>query len=134
MSDDINKKIKQITDILGQENIPDNFKGLLSMFASQAGNDEPSQKTDNPKVVEQPTTKEERPQRSELEENMEMVRRVKKVMDHMNNNNDPRVNLLNAIRPFLNNTRQQKVSNCIKLLQMASISRLIDDSDKGNSM
>lgn len=136
MSEDINKKLKQITDILGQENMPDNFKGLLNMFASQLSSDEPTQKSENPKVIEQtaPAAKEEKQQRSEFEDNMEMVRRVKNIMEHMNNNNDPRVNLLNAIRPFLNNSRQKKVSNCIRLLQMVSISRLIDDSDKGSSM
>lgn len=132
MSDDINKKIKQITDILGQENIPENFKGLLTMFASQTNEEPPEKKPDPPKVTEPPVIKEERFARNELEDNMEMVRRVKKMMDHMNTNNDPRVTLLNAIRPFLNNTRQQKVSNCIKILQMISISRLMDDVDKGS--
>ena len=127
MSDDINKKIKQITDILGQENIPDNFKGLLNMLSSQSESEESPQKP-----VDSPLVRDEKPQRNELEENVEMVRRIKKIMDHVNTNNDPRVNLLNAVRPFLNNTRQKKVNNCIKLLQMASISRILDDSDKGS--
>lgn len=127
MSEDLNKKIKQITDMLGQENIPDNFKGLLNMLAGSAESGEPA-----PKTAEQPFVKEEKFQKSELEENVEMMRRIKKVMDHVNHNSDPRVNLLNAIRPFLNNSRQKKVNNCIKLLQMASLSRVLDESDKGS--
>lgn len=127
MSEDLNKKIKQITDMLGQENIPDNFKGLLSMLAGSSESEEPA-----PKTAEQPFVKEEKFQRSELEENMEMVRRIKKVMDHVNHNSDPRVNLLNAVRPFLNNSRQKKVNNCIKLLQMVSLSRIMDETDKGS--
>lgn len=127
MSEDLNKKIKQITDILGQENIPDNFKGLLSMLASPPESEEPVSRP-----AEHIPVKEDKSQRSEMEENLEMVRRVKKVMEHMNSNNDPKVNLLNAIRPFMSNSRQKKVNSCIKLIQMASLSRLMDDSDKGN--
>lgn len=128
MSDDLNKKIKQITDILSQENMPDNIKGLLNMLSSSSEPEEPAQKP-----AAQSPAREERPQKSEIEDNVEMVRKIKKVMDHVSSSsNDPRVNLLNAIRPFLNTGRQKKVNNCIKLIQMSSISRLLDDSDKGN--
>lgn len=126
MSDDMNKKIKQITDLLGQEKLPDNLMGLLSLLASSGGKEEAP-----PKAPEPPVMKEERQERSELEDNMEMFRKVKKVMDKLGNPNDPRINLLFAIKPFLNNRRQKKLSNCINILRMSSLARFVEDQDKG---
>jgi len=128
MSDDLNKKIKQITDLLGQDNIPDNVKGLLSLLASPNIKDESSPQ----KSVEAPQYKEdrserserndryernernERNERSEIDENMEMLRKVRTVMDRLNTNNDPRVNLLTAIKPFLSSNRQKKTRQLYK--------------------
>ncbi|MCX8129045.1 MAG: hypothetical protein N3I35_02970 [Clostridia bacterium] len=127
MSDDLNKKLKQITDILGQDNMPDNVKGLLSLLTNPNNKEE----SVSPKVTEPPSPREEKSERSELDENMEMIRKVRKVMDKLNINNDPRVNLLTAIKPFLNSKRQKKLGNCIKMLQMSSLTKLVDDQDKG---
>jgi hypothetical protein len=127
MSDDLGKKIKQITDILGQESIPDNLKGLLTLFAGSGNSEEPSQK-----AGDNPVNKEEKHERSALDENIDMARRIKKVMDKINTNNDPRINLLNAIKPFLNNKRQSKLNNCIKLLHMSSLTKFVEDNDKSN--
>jgi predicted unusual protein kinase regulating ubiquinone biosynthesis (AarF/ABC1/UbiB family) len=130
MSEDLNKKIKQITDILGQENMPDNIKGLLSLLA----NPSPAIQTESeaPKTAEITPVprKEEKSGRNEMEENLEMIRKVKKIMDRVNTKDDPRINLLTAIKPFLNSTRQKKLSNCVKLLQMHNITRFIDEQDK----
>lgn len=125
MSDDLDKKIKQITDMLGQDTLPDNIKGLLNLLATASGKEETPAKTN-----EVPAVKNEKTERSELDENMEIMRRVKRVMDKLNSNNDPRVNLLTAIKPFLNTRRQKKVSDCIKLLQMSSLVKLMEDNDK----
>lgn len=127
MSDDLNKKIKQITDILGQENIPDNVKGLLSLLTSSDTKEEPHTLQN----TELPSGKEEKSERNELDENVDMVRKVKKVMDKLNTNNDPRINLLTAIKPFLNSRRQKKLVSCIKMLQMSSLTKLFDDHEKG---
>jgi hypothetical protein len=125
MNDDLNKKIKQITDILGQENLPDNLKGLLSILTAPTAKEEIS-----PKAIEAPVIKEEKANRSETDDSIDMLRKVKKIMDKVNTNNDPKINLLNAIKPFLNNKRQKRLNDCMKLLQMSSITKLLDDPDK----
>lgn len=126
MSDDLNKKIKQITDMLGQESLPDNLKGLLSLLSSSGSGSEESPS----KPAELSPFKEEKRERSELEENIDMVRKIKKVMDRVNSTHDPRVNLLMAIKPFLSGSRQRKVGSCIKLLQMTNLTKFVDDNDK----
>jgi hypothetical protein len=126
MSDDLNNKIKQIAEILGQDNnMQDNLKGLLGLLGSSGNKEEIPPKT-NDTVIK----KEEKAARSELEDNLDLVRKMKKVADKLNSKNDPRVNLLTAIRPFLNLTRQKRLNNCIKLLQMSSLTSFLDENDK----
>lgn len=125
MSDDLNNAIKQIADMLSQDGLPDSLKGLLSLLGSP---DESKQ--DSAKAEPQPQVKEEKTERGPGDENTEFVRNIRKMMDQVSSRNDPRVNLLNAIKPFLNNTRQNKLNSCINLLQLSNLNRFIEENDK----
>lgn len=112
MSDDFNQKINQLSSILGKDKIPDNVKNLLSTLAKNSN-------TDNI---------------NETDESLKTLTRVKHIMDRLDaSNHDDRVVLLNAVKPFLNATRQKKLVNCIKLLQMVSLSSLLDENQLGSS-
>ena len=127
MSEDLNKKVKQIADMLSQENLPDSLKSLLSLLAGSGGGEESS-----PKIKESLPAKEEGLERSNLEDNIDMMRKIKKIMDRLNSSNDPRINLLSALKPFLNSRRQSKLKNCVNILRMSSALRLMDESEKGS--
>jgi hypothetical protein len=133
--DDLNIKFKQIAQMLGKDNIniPDNLGSILSMLASSAPKDQVSQKQqEHTTQFENKEIKEESSVKNSLEDNMDMMRKVSTIMDGMRNVNDPRVNLLTAISPFLNNTRQKKIGSCIKLFQMTQITRMMTDIEKNN--
>lgn len=127
MSDDLGKKIKQITDLLGQDTVADGVKSLLSMLGSTK-DDVPAQSEKQVELL--PTGSDDAgSSRVEQDDTINMVRKVKKVMDNISHGNDPRVNLLNALRPYLNKNRQKKLNSCVKLLSITSLSKLIDDDD-----
>jgi len=110
MSEDINQKINQLTSILGQEKLPDNVKNLLASL-SNAKNTNTSSDT------------------NEKDESYQTLKRVKNIMERLDaSNRDERVILLNAVKPFLNSSRQKKLSSCIKILQMVSLSSLLDEN------
>jgi len=127
MSDELDKKIKQIADMLGQDGVPDSLKGLLGILSGSNDKAEPLPKSSDSNTVR------EGPEKSDLDENLEMMRRMKWILDRVRSNNDPRINLLSSIKPFLNNRRQKRVGNCIKFLQMTGLTRHIEDFDKANS-
>lgn len=111
MSEDLNNKINQITSILGQEKIPDNIKNLLSSLSNATNADN----------------------QNENDESYQTLRRVKNIIDRLNaSDQDDRVILLNAVKPFLNLSRQKKLTSCIKILRMVSLSSLLDESGFGN--
>lgn len=127
MSDDLGKKIKQITDMLSQEDIPDNLKGIFSLLGGQSASEDTT-----PKAKEQKDTKPEKPESSEGADNAEMLSKVMRVMNNMNLENDPRVSLLSALKPFLNNRRQSNINNCINIIRMSKLAGIVDDNNKGN--
>ncbi len=126
MSDDLNNKLKQLTDLLTQDNMPDNLKSLFSLLTGPSKS-EPSQKVEEAPVIKEPK---EEPQNKNDFDTTDMVRKIRTVLDRVNTRNDPRVNLLTAIRPYMNNSRQKKLDNCIKILQVSTLARLMDDVDK----
>lgn len=134
--DELNMKFKQIAQMLGKENVnvPDNLGNILSMLANSSSKEQTPQKPEEQTPI-QPQNRvinEDSKAKNNLEDNMEMMRKVKTIMDSMRSVNDPRVNLLTAISPFLNNSRQKKIGNCVKLFQMTQVTRMMTEMEKNN--
>ncbi len=143
MSDDLGKKVQQIAQMLGQDNVPDNVKELVSLISASLnkgsskgdtspGGDSPLEGDSPPwqglhNANEPMLDTEAQPNTPALSD--DILNTTKSTLRQMNTN-DPRINLLNAIKPFMNNNRQKKIGNCIQLLQIAGFSRLLNDEEK----
>jgi hypothetical protein len=127
MSDEMGDKFKQIAEMLGQNsnaNIPDNVKGLLNMLSNSSTKEESHQDD----IPQKPSTNGESP-KADTDEVIDMTRKMKKAMNMLNPPNDPKVNLLNAIKPYLNKNRQKKLQTCMKLMKMGSLTKLFEELD-----
>lgn len=130
MNDDLALKIKQIADMLNEDTLPGNLKDIISLFAGSEGNAynaDSQQKHNQNNHSNNGGIKANNTE--ELAENLEMLKTVKNIMGRLNSKSDPRVNLLNALKPFLNNNRQKKIGNCIMFLQVTSLLETMRDSD-----
>ena len=137
MSDDLGKKVQQIAQMLGQDNMPDNVKELVSLIAASLNKGDSSLEGDS-SLPPLPNTLPDNDSAIMDEEvscsasalNNEVLDTAKNALRHFNSANDPRINLLNAIKPFMNNRRQKKIGNCIQLLQVAGLSRMLNEKEK----
>ncbi|MDP4114400.1 MAG: hypothetical protein Q8924_20060, partial [Bacillota bacterium] len=116
--DDLGKKIQQIAGLLGQDKMPDNVKDLLSVLSGSFS--ESSDSKDKASGIantgsEQPDAASREnsniPVSTDSSDNAELFMRAKKMMDKLGTGNDPRVNLLHAIKPFMSGKRQQKIGH-----------------------
>jgi hypothetical protein len=155
MSNDLGKKVQQIAQMLDQEDLPDNMKELVALLASSLGKNskegekegdvspdntvseggDVSQQEYNEgdisaQRVSQDSTGNDKSLSPESSVNPEIINTALKAMDRIKSANDPRVNLLQAIKPFMNARRQKKIGNCIQLLQLTGISKLLNDHEK----
>lgn len=129
MSDDMGDKIKQIAEMLGQDSnsgIPDNVKGLLNMFMSANNSKDETSSDDNSSEKSNPP---EETSRADTDDLADMARKMKKAMNILNTANDPRVNLLNAVKPYLNDNRQKKLQKCMKIIKIGSLTKMLDESE-----
>lgn len=125
MSDDLGKKIQQIAELLGQDTVPDNVKELVTLIAGSLTSKEGAADTTAAPVDELP----EKAEDNNPADNSELMNTARKALSKINSGNDPRINLLHAIKPFMNSKRQKKIGNCIQLLQVASLSKLFNEPE-----
>ena len=137
MSDDLSDKFAQISELLNQEGMAENIKGLIGMLSkSTEAQESPVKENPQTENVKQdkpsPSMNPKNPPPSrEIDQDLEMMRQVQKVMEVMRSTkDDPRLNLLNAIMPYMNSTRQKKVSNAMRILQLTSMTKLMDKDGK----
>lgn len=61
---------------------------------------------------------------------MNTILKMKSVIDSMNSNNDPRSNLLNSLKPYLRDSRREKIDQYANLLNFAKIAELLKNDNK----
>lgn len=61
---------------------------------------------------------------------MNTILKMKAVMDSMNTNNNPSSNLLNSLKPYLRDSRKEKIDQYANLLNFAKIAELLKNDNK----
>lgn len=141
MSDELDRSIKQAMEILSQ---PEKLKGMLELLGGSMGNQGSGQTQDEASPIKQggassnkqgetPPNKqgetssnknENYTPAGDIEKNMEFLSRAQDVMRAFNTN-DPRVNLLTAVTPFLNKNRQKRVNECVQFIRVSRLLPLL---------
>ncbi len=57
----------------------------------------------------------------------EFISNVKSAISKVNSGSDKRINLLNALRPFMRDTRATNIDRAIKMLKLTQLSSLFKD-------
>lgn len=57
----------------------------------------------------------------------EMTRRISQIASKMNSRSDPKINLLYALKPYMNATRAQHIDKAIKMLKLTQMTELFKD-------
>ena len=60
------------------------------------------------------------------------IMKMKSVMEKLNDNNDPRKNLLSSLKPYLRDSKKEKLDQYTNLLNVAKIADLFKNDSKEN--
>ncbi len=102
-NEDMSELFNKFKSMVDEGNIPDEMKNILSSLSSN--NSEKSSNSDN----------------SNSTIDFETIMKMKSIMEKFNNNDDPRSNLLLSLKPYLKNSRKEKVDQYIKLFNMSRV-------------
>ena len=64
---------------------------------------------------------------------MNTILKMKSVIDNLNNTNSPRSNLLNSLKPYLRDSRKEKIDQYANLLNFAQIAELLKNDINTNN-
>lgn len=108
-SEDMSEIFSKFSTMVNEGNIPDEMKSILSSLSKGSEGDNTNAESSRE------TVSDEAPQID-----FETIMKMKKVMEAMNSNkNDPRANLLLSLKPYLKDSRKEKIDQYIKLFGMS---------------
>ena len=55
--------------------------------------------------------------------------KMKSIMENMNNKNDPRANLLYSLKPYLRDSKKDKLDQYVNLLNVSKIAELMNKNN-----
>ena len=112
MSEDMSNLMNQINNMIKNNTIPDEIKNMMNTLTNNTANSNDSnnfQKTSSPE-----NSSSNNENNSIPEFDMATIMKMKRIMDSMKESrNDPRANLLKSLKPYLNESRKEKVDQYI---------------------
>ena len=129
MDDELNDKINQVAQMLGKNEVPDNVKEIIASLANNSNSScGPAENAESCNSTSQSSCNDDINQ-EEMAENIAMISMIKKVVESSGGANDHRVSLLAALKPFLNDSRQDKLKNCMKIFKLTQLTKVLKDTD-----
>lgn len=136
MNEDMSDMIKNLSSMLNGKEMPEDIKNIINNFASNNSNYNNNSQTNNYSSNNQhddDISSDSRTNNSSFNEksspdiDIGMILKMKQIMDSMKSNkDDPRANLLLSLKPYLKNSRQEKVDQYIKLFNMSKVFEVIN--------
>lgn len=120
MSEDMSNLMNQISNMIKNNEIPDEIKNMMNSLSSNSQN---SSESSSPQDTSSPSSSEN----STMPEfDIATIMKMKKIMDSMKENrNDPRANLLKSLKPYLKESRKEKVDQYIQLFGMGKVFEML---------
>lgn len=117
-NEDMSDIFKKLNNIADQNNIsPDMVNNLFNMLNNNSSDSNSSNNANN--NAEHFNNQNNSSNNSGID--FETIMKMKNIMDKMNIQNDPRSNLLQSLKPYLNDSRRSKVDQYIKLMNMSKV-------------
>ena len=137
-NEDMSELFNKFSTMINEGNIPDDMKNILSSLSSNgSSNSSKGFENSNSNVSSNDTnshninSKDDNSSNSSNSDNssidFETILKMKNIMEKMKqNNNDPRANLLLSLKPYLKESRKEKVDQYIKLFNMSKVIDVFD--------
>lgn len=118
-NEDMSELFNKFSNMVNEGNIPDEMKNILSSLSQNSENRSEEQNKEN--------TSAEGMDPSSID--FETIMKMKNIMEKMKGSgNDPRANLLLSLKPYLKESRKDKVDQYIKLFGMSKVMELFNNT------
>ena len=110
-NNDMSNIMNQINNMIKNNEIPDDIKNMINNFSNSSSNSNSTSNTSNSNNKSNADNTSSTP-----DIDINTILKMKQIMDSMNSNkDDPRTNLLMSLKPYLKESRKEKVDQYVKL-------------------
>ncbi|NLG88270.1 MAG: hypothetical protein GX494_03495 [Clostridiaceae bacterium] len=125
MSQGMDDKIRQLSDMLSSREAQDGIRRLIGSFSSSSGA-MPAQSDQHADESALPDSYEDNPVQSL---DFDWISKIQSVLSQASNIQDSRINLLRSVHPFLNQKRKERCETCINILRIADIIKAVTNNN-----
>lgn len=122
-NEDMSEIFSKFSSMINEGNIPDEMKGILSSISSGNGSESGNNSSNNSRNDGSSSDNSSSPSID-----FETIMKMKSIMEKMNTKDDPRANLLLSLKPYLKDSRKEKVDQYIKLFGMSKVLEVFNNS------
>lgn len=134
MSEDISEIMQKVNNMIQNNQIPDDIKNMLENFSSNNSSSNSSNNSSNNSSKDSSDknyVNNKKQVNNDISEgssseipnfDIDTLLKMKSIMEKINQNqSDPRSNLLQSLKPYLRNSRKNKVDEYIKIFRMEKV-------------
>lgn len=130
--DDLFTNVKKMVD---SGNIPDDIKQMMQNLHGNQSEPNPisPEMLNNLSSMLNSNTQSSNTSNNNFNLDMNTIMKMKSIMESMNNKNDPRANLLYSLKPYLRDSKKEKLDQYVNLLNVSKIAEFMNqntDNDK----
>lgn len=129
----MSEMIKNFSKMMNGQEIPENVKNILNSMGNNNGNTENNcnnNNTNSNNHHDNNTSHNNNNNNNNIFENFDMntILKIQKIMNSVNNDKqgDTRANLLRSLKPYLKDSRKNKVDQYIQLMKMGKIIEIMN--------
>ena len=125
MNDDMSDLMAKLNSMLGSDSA-NGLKDMINNFSNNNSSDNSSSDNSYSTASSSVNTEDDN---SNFNIDFDTIMKMKSVMDAMNSKkNDPRAKLLMSLKPYLKDSRKQKLDQYVQLLNMRSVFELFKEN------
>ena len=121
--DDLFANVKKMVD---SGNIPDDIKQMMNNVSPEMINNLGNMMNSNNQSNQNSS------QNGNFNLDMNTIMKMKSIMENMNNKNDPRANLLYSLKPYLRDSKKDKLDQYVNLLNVSKIADFMNQNNNDN--
>lgn len=130
--DDLFTNVKKMVD---SGNIPDDIKQMMQNLHGNQSEPNPisPEMLNNLSSMLNSNIQSSNTSNNNFNLDMNTIMKMKSIMESMNNKNDPRANLLYSLKPYLRDSKKEKLDQYVNLLNVSKIAEFMNqntDNDK----
>lgn len=154
MSDKMEDLFANVKKMVDSGNIPDDIKNMMSNLQNSSHNNLNNSNNDLNNILSQvspeminnlnnmmnsnnnanqnSTQNAENTNTGNFNIDMNTIMKMQSIMNSMNNKNDPRANLLYSLKPYLRDSKKDKLDQYVNLLNISKIADMMNNNKEGH--